>query len=191
MKKSKKFLSVLCAVCMVMAMAAPAFAAESSDVKPLDVYVIREDGSTELVASYSSLARMDAAEKFIEMSQNKKFANVAKWSVPNQATGSNSVFKGQTPLKGDDCIGVFLHSNNLETINVKLHWAGTTVDPYFYEKGFDGDHDLMLYFINGEPAYAGDEVYIGSDANYTLYVSTSDSENGSADVECWSGVYGG
>ncbi|MEG2138702.1 MAG: hypothetical protein RRY64_08585 [Oscillospiraceae bacterium] len=65
MKKSKKFLSILCAVCMVMAMAAPAFAASTGEEPRYDPEYVEGFGSQKDALARNALRLNRAFEESV------------------------------------------------------------------------------------------------------------------------------
>lgn len=201
MKKSKKFLSVFCAVCMILAMAAPAFAADTASVpamKALQIYVVEPDGSVTLVDTISAEDRMAMPQARMSHYSFSKmdYDNANDWvyksaeTVPFQDDGAKTLAKGQTVSDGDDCIGVYVHSTTLDTINLKVQWVGGD-NTYYFDRGFNAKYDLELYFRDGETHDGGTGLYIDSGTTYDFIVSTKTTWGGYADFEVCPGTYTG
>ncbi len=196
MKKFQKFLSVLLALGMILAMAVPAFAVEvpvTSSLKPVQVYVIDGDGSVSLVETIAPEDRISsrmAHQNFERMD----YDNSNDWvfesaiQIPNQMNGGSTIATGQSISEGDDCIGAYIHSKDLQTINMKIEWTRTD-GTYYYERGFNANYDLYLYFRKGHTHDGGKALYMDTSATYKVIVSTSDAYGGYADIEVCPGVY--
>ncbi len=197
MKKSKKFLSVLLAISMILAMSANAFAAESSvsEIKPLQVLVIEGDGSVSVVETIAPEDRISTyldyyPFPYMECNHSDAWFYENAVQIPNQWEGGKTIATGQCISKGDDCIGAYIHSDSLDTINMRIEWSSTD-GTYYYERGFNANYDLVLYFRANQTHDGGKGLYMDTSAKYKVIVSTSDPYGGYAGIEVCPGVYTG
>ena len=198
MKKFKKFVSVLCAISMILTMSVSAFAAEApatSGLKPLQVYVIDGDGSVSLVETIAPEDRVSTRMAHYNF-EKMEYNNSDNWvfesaiQIPNQMNGGKAIATGQSISEGDDCIGAYIHSEDLQTINMRIEWTRTD-GTYYYERGFNAYYDLVLYFTEGNTHDGGKALYMDTSAKYKVIVSTSDTYGGYANIEVCPGVYTG
>lgn len=208
----KKLANVICSVSMAAAMAAavpayaadapavsdtttPVFAAEdsaTSEVKPLRVYVVEEDGTVNLVDTISPEERMltRAAPTPITMNITQTWYSRNGVAIPNQANGSATLVTNGRVLSGDNCVGVYIYSSTLDKINVKIKWG--TRSTYYYQKEINVDtDDAVVYFRAGRPADIGDSLVLSTQSTYSIVASTTDANGGRANIQIYTGTYTG
>lgn len=201
MKKSKKFLSVLCTVCMILAMSAPAFAAtnENTDTSDISVFAggekaihlvnLHTDGTqTSYDFSVSIPKNADVAEESaLTMAAVHNAVNQPAARMPADPifTKSDVTIDTANPSKPD---GNFIGTINLkqsystlyvEFVNFAPSCSHLNIRVYNDKIGgniYKGTDDIskaktLITMIDGNP-YGDGELSLSANSNISIYAST-------------------